>query len=86
MDGRRGAASLASGSAGSATVGVKITGYSTQIPAGGVSGTGGTNGQVLVAIITVVTYAGSPVANVRINRAGDVAAVVNSDFFLTGVC
>ncbi|HVK26924.1 MAG TPA: hypothetical protein VM575_01175, partial [Nocardioides sp.] len=38
---------VSNASTGSATVGVKITGYSTQIPAGGVSGTGGTNGQVL---------------------------------------
>lgn len=34
-------------STGSATVGLKITGYSTQVVAGGISGTGGSGGQVL---------------------------------------
>lgn len=38
---------ITNGGTGSATVGVKITGYSTQVTAAGINGTGGTNGQVL---------------------------------------
>lgn len=38
---------VSNASTGSATVGVKITGYSTQVTAAGINGAGGTNGQVL---------------------------------------
>lgn len=38
---------ITNSSAASATVGVKITGYSTQVTAAGISGAGGTDGQVL---------------------------------------
>lgn len=38
---------VSNASTGSATVGIKITGYSTQVTAAGINGAGGTNGQVL---------------------------------------